>query len=46
MLIPEGYTLVLVSLYDKFMRNLECLYIAEPTLAEVVAYVEISTEKI
>jgi len=46
MLIPEGYTLVPVSLYDKFMRNLEWVDIEEPTLAEVAAYVDISTEKI
>jgi len=44
--IPEGYKMVPVELYEKFMRNLEWIDIAEPTLAEVAAYVEISTEKI
>jgi len=46
MVIPEGYKLVPVSLYEKFMRNLEWVDIAEPTLAETATYLGISKEKI
>lgn len=46
MLIPEGYKLVPLSLYEKFIRNLEWVDIAEPTLAETATYLGISKEKI